>query len=326
MEKELNNIIYTSAVDEKNQGIRIDKFIASDCKQFSRAQIQRLINGGFVFCDDEIVSDKDFKTRLNDIYQITEPEPIEALPTPENIPLDVLYEDEHLIVINKPMGMTVHPGAGNYSGTLVNALLFHCKNSLSGIGGVARPGIVHRIDKNTSGVLVVAKNDLAHNGLAEQFYKHSIERTYYAIVYNIPTPLKGKIEGNIARSSFDRKKMALVKVGGKHAVTHYETIENYNNAVSLVKCNLETGRTHQIRVHLSSIGCHLVGDDIYKGKKSSLHLPENIKNEVLNFSRQALHAHSLGFIHPITKQYMEFSSDFPDDMKNLINSLRIHKL
>lgn len=326
MEKELNNIIYTSAVDEKNQGTRIDKFIASDCKQFSRAQVQRLILGGFVFCDDEIVSDKDFKTRLNDVYQITEPDPIEAQPTPEDIPLDVLYEDEHLIVINKPMGMTVHPGAGNYSGTLVNALLFHCKNSLSGIGGVARPGIVHRIDKNTSGVLVVAKNDIAHNGLAEQFYNHSIERTYFALTYNVPVPLKGRIEGNIARSSFDRKKMALVKIGGKHAVTHYETLENYNNSASLVKCNLETGRTHQIRVHLSSIGCHLIGDDLYKGKKSTLRLPEDAKNEVLNFNRQALHAHSLGFIHPITKQYMEFHSDFPDDMKKLINTLRKHKL
>ena len=326
MEKELNNIIYTSAVDENNQGLRIDKFIASDCKQFSRAQVQRLILGGFVFCDDEIVSDKDFKTRLNDVYQIIEPDPIEAQPAPENIPLDVLYEDEHLIVINKPKGMTVHPGAGNYAGTLVNALLFHCKNSLSGIGGVARPGIVHRIDKNTSGVLVVAKNDLTHNGLAEQFYHHSIERTYFALTYNVPMPLKGRIEGNIARSSFDRKKMALVKTGGKHAVTHYETIENYNNSASLIKCNLETGRTHQIRVHLSSIGCHLIGDDLYKGKKSTLRLPEDARNEVLNFNRQALHAYSLGFIHPITKQYMEFRSDFPDDMNELINTLRKHKL
>lgn len=326
MEKEPTNIIYTSAVDENNQGIRIDKFIASDCKQFSRAQIQRLISAGFVYCDDEIVSDNDFKTRLNDIYQITEPEPIEASPTPENIPLDVLYEDEHLIVVNKPAGMTVHPAPGAYSGTLVNALLYHCKDSLSGIGGVARPGIVHRIDKNTSGILVVAKNDLTHNGLAEQFYKHSIERTYFAITYNIPQPLKGKIEGNIARSSFDRKKMALVKFGGKHAITHYETIESFNNSIALVKCNLETGRTHQIRVHLSSIGCHLVGDDIYKGKKSSLHLPEEIKKEIVSFSRQALHAHSLGFIHPITKEYLNFSSDFPQDMKQLLNSLRKNKL
>lgn len=326
MEKELNNIIYTSAVDENNQGVRIDKFIATDCKQFSRAQVQRLISSGVVYRDDEVISDKDFKTSLNDVYQIIEPEPIEALPVAEDIPLDVLYEDEHLIVINKPAGMTVHPAPGAYSGTLVNALLFHCRDSLSGIGGVARPGIVHRIDKNTSGILVVAKNDLSHNGLAEQFYKHSIERTYFAITYNVPTPLKGKIEGNIARSSFDRKKMALVKAGGKHAITHYETIENYNNTVALVKCNLETGRTHQIRVHLSSIGCHLVGDEIYKGRKSCLHLPDDIKKEVLSFSRQALHAQSLGFIHPITKKYLHFSADFPDDMKNLINTLRKHKL
>jgi 23S rRNA pseudouridine1911/1915/1917 synthase len=326
MEKEFNNIVYTSAVDESYQGIRIDKYIATDCKQFSRAQVQRLINAGFVYCDDEVISDNDFKTRLNDVYQITEPAPQEASPIAENIPLDILYEDEHLIVVNKPAGMTVHPAPGAYSGTLVNALLYHCRDSLSGIGGVARPGIVHRIDKNTSGILVVAKNDLAHNGLAEQFYKHSIERTYFAITYNIPQPLKGKIEGNIARSTFDRKKMALVKSGGKHAVTHYETIENYNNAIALVKCNLETGRTHQIRVHLSSIGCHLVGDDVYKGKKSNLKIHDDSKNQVLTFSRQALHAYSLGFVHPISKKYLEFSSDFPDDMKILINILRKHKL
>ncbi len=326
MKKEFNDITYTPVVDEKDKGLRIDKFIAINCKQFSRAQVQRLISAGFIYCDDEIVSDKDFKTRVGDMYQIIEPEPQEALPLAENIPLDVLYEDEHLIVINKPAGMTVHPAPGAYSGTLVNALLYHCKDSLSGIGGVARPGIVHRIDKNTSGILVVAKNDLAHNGLAEQFYKHTIERTYFAITYNIPMPLSGTIEGNIARSSFDRKKMALVHSGGKRAITHYKVIENYNNNIALVKCNLETGRTHQIRIHLSSIGCHLVGDDVYKGKKSSLKMPDDFKNEVLNFSRQALHAYSLGFIHPITKQHLEFSTDFPEDMKNLLIVLRKHKL
>ncbi len=326
MESEFNNIFYTSAVDEKNQGVRIDKFIATSCNRFSRAQVQRLISGGFVYCDDEIVSDKDFKTRLNDVYQIIEPQPKEALPVAENIDLDIVYEDEHLVVVNKPAGMTVHPAAGVYSGTLVNALLFHCKDSLSGIGGVARPGIVHRIDKNTSGLLVVAKNDLAHNGLAEQFYKHSIERTYFAITHNVPNPMNGIIEGNIARSSFDRKKMALVKTGGKHAITHYKTIENYNNSLALIKCNLETGRTHQIRVHMSSIGCHLVGDDVYKGKKSNIHMPELVRKTIVNFPRQALHAYSLGFVHPITKEYLEFSRDFPEDMENLINLLRKHKL
>lgn len=319
---EINKIFYTSTVDESSSGLRIDKFIASEINEFSRSQAQKLIESGYVFAGDEIILDNDFKTRIGDVYQITQPEPQQAKPVAEDIPLDVLYEDDDLIVVNKCAGMTVHPAAGVCNGTLVNALLFHCKDSLSGIGGVARPGIVHRIDRNTSGILVVAKNDVTHRGLAEQFFKHSIERTYYAFVYGIPSPLNGTIEGNIARSSFDRKKMALVQNGGKTAVTHYETVENYKNAAALVKCNLETGRTHQIRVHLSSIGCHLIGDDVYKGKKSSLNLPENIKNYVNSFPRQALHAASLGFVHPKTKEYLQFEAKFPEDMQQLHNVLK----
>lgn len=326
MDSDNIKVFYTNPVNEETADLRIDKYIANEIAEFSRSQVQKLLEDGNVFADDEIIADKNFKTRLGDVYQITLPEPEAAIPVAEDIPLDVLYEDNDLIVVNKPAGMTVHPAAGVYNGTLVNALLFHCKDSLSGIGGVARPGIVHRIDRNTSGVLVVAKNDIAHRGLAEQFFKHSIERTYYAFVYNVPNPLNGTIEGNIARSSYDRKKMALVQQGGKDAVTHYQTMAIYNNAVSLVKCNLETGRTHQIRVHLSSIGCHLIGDDVYKGKKSILKLPEPIKSYINTFPRQALHAASLGFTHPRTGDFLSFTAAFPDDMQLLQNKLENYKL
>ncbi len=321
---ENNKVFFTSPVDDTQKALRIDKFIANQIAEFSRAQVQRLIEDGCVFADDEAIVDKNYKTRLGDIYQINLPEPQAAIPSPENIPLDILFEDDDLIVVNKPAGMTVHPAAGVHSGTLVNALLYHCKDSLSGIGGVARPGIVHRIDRNTSGILVVAKNDLTHRNLADQFYNHSIERTYYALVYGAPMPRSDTIYGNIARSPYDRKKMAIVQNGGKNAITHYQTIEVYlNNAVSLVKCNLETGRTHQIRVHLSSIGCNLVGDDVYvKAKKTLVKLPLDVKNYVNNFPRQALHAFSLGFIHPRTKQFLAFQTDFPEDMQTLIKKLK----
>lgn len=322
MIEDINKIFYTTPVDVNTTGMRIDKFIAEDIAEFSRAQVQRLIENGYVYADDEIIADKDFKTRNGDIYQITLPEPQQAAPLAENIPLDILFEDDDLIVVNKCAGMTVHPAAGVYTGTLVNALLYHCKDSLSGIGGVARPGIVHRIDRNTSGILVVAKTDIAHRSLAEQFFKHTIERTYFTFVYGVPSPLQGTVEGNIARSLYDRKKMALVQNGGKAAITHYKTIETYKNAVSLLQCNLETGRTHQIRVHLSSIGCHLIGDDVYKGRRSSLNLPETLKNYVNSFPRQALHAASLGFIHPRTQKYMHFDAAFPEDMQQLHNTLK----
>ena len=303
---ENNKIFYTSPVPTDMVKIRIDKFIASEIPDFSRSQVQRLIEEGYVFADDESISDKNFKTRLGDVYQITLPEPTEAKPLPENIPLKVLYEDSDLIVVNKPAGMTVHPAAGINHGTLVNALLYHCHGSLSGIGGVARPGIVHRIDKNTSGILVIAKNDIAHRGLAEQFFFHSIERTYYAVCYNVPSSSKGVIEGNIARSSFDRKKMALVSTGGKTAITHYEVVENYRNAASLIKCHLETGRTHQIRVHFSSIGHPLLGDLVYGGT--------NGRYDLLG---QCLHAGVLGFAHPVTGEYIECVAPLPEYFEKL---------
>lgn len=318
-----SNIIITPEAGSEDKGIRLDKFLAKVAGDISRSQIQRLIEQGMVSCDEDIIIDNSFKVRLGDSYQIEIPPPEAADPEPENIPLEVIYEDDDLIVVNKPSGMTVHPAPGVYHGTLVNALLYHCRDNLSGIGGVKRPGIVHRIDKDTSGLLVVAKNDMAHHGLAEQFAEHSIERTYHAVVYGVPNPLSGRIEGNIGRSRFDRKKMAILESGGKSAVTNYKTLKTCGVAAALVQCNLETGRTHQIRVHMASQGCHLIGDQVYvKNKKSALPgIGADIKEYVCQFPRQALHAKSLGFIHPRQKQFMQFYSEYPNDFKELVEKL-----
>lgn len=323
MNKNSNNIIFSSPVQKYQAGERLDKFLREDISDISRSQMQKLIVSGNVSVDDNIITDKDYKVREEDSYVIIIPPAVDADPVAEDIALDIVYEDEDIVVVNKAAGMTVHPAPGSYSGTLVNALLFHCKDNLSGIGGVKRPGIVHRIDKDTSGLLVVAKNDLAHKRLSEQFFDHSIERTYYAVVYGLPNPLKGKIEKNIARSKFDRKKMAIVDSAGKYAATHYETISHNANAVSLVKCNLETGRTHQIRVHMASIGCNLVGDQLYvkSGKTQISGLNTMLKNLINSFPRQALHAATLGFIHPRSGNFLKFQSNFPSDMQDLIETL-----
>lgn len=316
------NIVITPEVLPEEEKMRLDRYLTIHLPNMSRAQIQRLIEGGNVLYEDIIIAGNSRKVRTGDSFTITIPPLQEAEPAPEDIPLDIVFEDNDLIVINKPAGMTVHPAAGAYSGTLVNALLFHCRNNLSGIGGVKRPGIVHRIDKETSGLLVIAKNDTAHRFLSEQFAEHSIERTYYAVVYGIPAPLVGRIEGNIGRSRFDRKKMAIVETGGKFAATNYQTLQTFGHGAALVQCNLETGRTHQIRVHLSSRGNALIGDKVYiKNKKSEIQLPSDLKNYVNNFPRQALHAKSLGFIHPRTKQFMQFDSAIPEDMANLLQRL-----
>ena len=320
-----SNIFTSSEVDDCSAGTRVDKFLAQNISELSRSQVQRLIEQGMVSCEDRLISDCAYKVRKGEEFQVEVPPLEEANPVPEDIPLNVVYEDDDLIVVNKPAGMTVHPAPGAHSGTLVNALLFHCKDNLSGIGGVKRPGIVHRIDKDTSGLLVVAKNDLTHRGLAEQFAEHSIERTYHAVVYGVPNPLQGKIEGNIGRSRYDRKKMAIVQMGGKRAVTNYRTLKLCGNTASLVQCNLETGRTHQIRVHLSSIGCNLIGDQLYvKSSKTSISgVSQELKAFINHFPRQALHAKSLGFVHPRTKEFMQFDSSYPADFEDLLLRLNL---
>ena len=301
----------TATAPEDLEKIRLDKFLAESFPEYSRNQFIHLIEAGAV----QVVGQKgslspDDKVVAGGTYTITPPEPVEADPEPENIPLDIVYEDDDLLVVNKPAGLVVHPGAGNWTGTMVNALLYHCGKSLSGINGVRRPGIVHRIDKDTSGLLVVAKNDKAHVGLAKQFEVHSIQRTYDAFVWGL-TPESGRIEGNIGRSSTNRQKMALVKMGGKPAVTHFERVAAYGITASHIKCHLETGRTHQIRVHMTSIKHPLIGDDLYGNPPKGA--PENIRT----FPRQALHAGLLGFIHPITQKQMVFEVPLPEDLKNL---------
>lgn len=320
---------FVAQVDENQHEQRLDKFLSLFFSQpgfdrlgMSRSRLQKIIKNGFVTLDENEIIDCSFKVKSGDIFQLEIPPADEAVPEPENIPLDIVYEDADLLVVNKPAGMTVHPAPGAYHQTLVNAILFHCRDNLSGIGGVKRPGIVHRIDKDTSGLLVVAKNDFTHQHLCEQFFDHSIERTYFALAYSLPAPLNGTISGNIGRSKFDRKKMAILEHGGKHAVTHYRTVEAFGTYAALLQCNLETGRTHQIRVHLSSIGCNLIGDQVYvKNHKTSIKIPAQIKKQIFEFPRQALHAASLGFIHPRTGQKMSFQSELPPDIKALITTL-----
>lgn len=295
-------------ITEENVGERIDKYLSNQIEGKSRSFIQGLIDENNVFVNNKNVK-SNYKLRNNDNVTVLMKEPIELNVTPEEIELNIVYEDEDLIVVNKPQGMVVHPAPGNYSGTLVNGLLYHCKD-LSGINGVIRPGIVHRIDKDTSGVLVIAKNDDAHNFLSEQFKEHSIKREYYALVEGKFFKEEGMVDKPLGRNKKDRLKMAIVEEG-KRAVTHYKVLETYNNGTSLVKCNLETGRTHQIRVHMASIGHPLVGDPLY-----------GLKKQKFKLSGQVLHAKSLGFIHPRSKEYIEFDSELPDYFKKILESLR----
>jgi 23S rRNA pseudouridine1911/1915/1917 synthase len=297
-------------------GQRLDKALA-EASGLSRERVKALLGEGRITLDGKPASQPSLKPAAGTAFAIAVPAAIPAEAAPQDIPLVITYEDEHLIVVDKPAGFVVHPAAGNLDGTLVNALLHHCAGQLSGIGGVARPGIVHRIDKDTSGLLVVAKTDAAHEGLAKQFADHSIERAYLAIAAGLPTPLAGTVRGAIARSSTNRKKMALVEDGrGKHAVTHYKVLERLDSA-SLVECRLETGRTHQVRVHLASIGHPLLGDPVY-GRS-----PPRLKPLLtrLSFHRQALHAAVLGFVHPITGDSLRFNSDLPSDMRELLTEL-----
>jgi len=297
-------------------GQRLDRALA-DATGLSRERIKALLGEGRVSLGGKAVSQASLKPEAGTAFAIAVPEAAPAEAAAQDIPLSIVFEDEHLIVIDKPAGLVVHPAAGNLDGTLVNALLHHCAGQLSGIGGVARPGIVHRIDKDTSGLLVVAKCDAAHEGLARQFADHSIERAYLAITAGTPSPLAGTVRGNIGRSDSNRKKMALVGEGrGKHAVTHYKVLEALGDA-ALVECRLETGRTHQVRVHLASIGHALLGDPVY-GRTPSRLRPTLQK---LDFHRQALHAAVLGFIHPTLGTALRFESPVPSDMRELLREL-----
>lgn len=293
---------------EEDKGNRIDKFISEKTDRFTRSSIAKIIEDGGVLVNDIVVS-KNYKCRCNDeiIVNVPDLKPLEAVP--QNIPLDIVYEDDDLLVVNKAKGMVVHPAAGNYDGTLVNALLYHCGDSLSGINGVMRPGIVHRIDKDTSGLLIVAKNDFAHAGLAEQIKEHSFHRAYECVVHGNIKEDSGTINQPIGRNPKDRKKMAVTFKNSKNATTHFEVIKRYGEFTH-VRCVLETGRTHQIRVHMAYIGHPVAGDEVYGPKKVQKGL-----------NGQCLHAKHIGFVHPRTNEWLEFESDLPDYFKTFLNKL-----
>jgi 23S rRNA pseudouridine1911/1915/1917 synthase len=306
----------TIAADAAGQ--RLDRALAAALPTISRERLKALISSGRVTGPAGPVRDPASKA-LNGAYAVSVPEPAPAHNEAQDIDLDIVFEDDHLLVVDKPAGMVVHPAAGNADGTLVNALLHHCAGRLSGIGGVARPGIVHRIDKDSSGLVVVAKTDPAHEGLSAQFARHSIARGYRAVVAGLPSPLAGTVDAPLARSAANRKKMAIVEgARGKRAVTHYRVIEPLRDA-ALVECRLETGRTQQVRVHMTSIGHPLLGDPTYGGTRKAHR--ELLKR--LAFERQALHAAELGFIHPVTKEALSFKSAVPSDMQELLSALAL---
>ena len=307
------------ALRPKHSGWRLDRALADALPTLSRERLKVLVKSGALESAAGAVRDPSAKVRGDEHFRLTVPEPKPAHNEPQDIPLRIIFEDEHLLVVDKPAGLVVHPAAGNADGTLVNALLHHCGGSLSGIGGVARPGIVHRIDKDTSGLLVVAKTDVAHEGLAKQFAAHSIERRYLAIVSGAPKPAEGTVDAALARSAANRKKIAIVETSrGKRAVTHWRRLQVLSDA-ALVECRLETGRTHQVRVHMASLGHPLLGDPVY-GRSGKSHR-ELLKS--LQFHRQALHAAELGFIHPVTKHRLSFASGMPADMQELFTALLV---
>lgn len=296
-------------VPEKSSGLRIDKFLTESCPDYTRSFLQKLLKSELVEVNGKPVKSS-YKTAAGDTVTFEVPEAVEAEITAQEMPLDILYEDEDVILINKPKGMVVHPAAGHYEGTLVNGLMHHCREQLSGINGVMRPGIVHRIDMDTTGVLIVCKNDLAHNSIAEQLKVHSITRKYYAVVFGSLKDDEGTIHAPIGRHPNDRKKMSINSKNGKDAVTHYKVLERFHG-YTLVECRLETGRTHQIRVHMASIGHPLLGDQVYGPAKQPFRL-----------QGQTLHAGVFGFLHPRTGEYMEFSAPLPKYFEELLEKLR----
>ena len=298
---------------------RLDSALAAVLPQLSRARIQALIAENALSIGGKPATDASSKKFAGQSFELVVPAPRPDKAEAQDIALNIIFEDDDLIVVDKPAGLVVHPAAGHADGTLVNALLHHCHGKLSGIGGVQRPGIVHRIDKDTSGLLVVAKSDAAHEGLAKLFSAHDIERRYYAIVSGVPAPPAGTVRTQIGRSTTNRKKMAVLPENkGKHAVTHYRTFESFTKT-ALVECTLETGRTHQVRVHMAHIGHPLIGDTVYSNRQN----PYRIGPNQSKFERQALHAASLGFIHPISGETLRFESSLPEDMQLLLSQLRL---
>jgi 23S rRNA pseudouridine1911/1915/1917 synthase len=327
---ELQKMAERTLIVEADGTDRLDRALARREPAISRAQFQRLIAAGHVRVEGAVVTDPGHRLHPRQVVVVERPAPEPAAPAPEAMALDILFEDRHLIVINKPAGLVVHPAAGHASGTLVNALLAHCGDELSGIGGVKRPGIVHRLDKDTSGILVAAKTDAAHRSLAQQFAAHGrdgkLERAYLAFVWGRPERRSGTIRTGIARSSSNRQKMAVAhRPGVREAITHYRVAQTFGTVCSLVECRLETGRTHQIRLHMAHIGHPLLGDSTYGGgfKSSANRLPESLKITVNALKRQALHASVLAFEHPVSARRLRFETPLPDDLSQLHQELRL---
>jgi 23S rRNA pseudouridine1911/1915/1917 synthase len=306
----------TVTIPAQFDGKRLDHALAALLPQHSRARLQGLVDEGQLTVDGAVIAKASTKVKTGQVISLTIPPAVDAEPAPQKIPLNIIYEDADLLVLDKAAGMVVHPAAGNYDGTLVNALLAHCGNSLSGINGVKRPGIVHRLDKDTSGLMVVAKNDRAHNGLATQFAAHTARRTYTAVVHGMP-PASGTVHTQIARDTRHRQRQAVVDNGGKEAVTHFTRTAIFAPHASVVRCELETGRMHQIRVHMMHIGFPLIGDPLYGKKRLLKSMPEALRS----FPRQALHAAEIRFTHPGDGKKMHFTSALPADLQTLIAGL-----
>ena len=298
-------------IEEEQSGVRIDKFLSESLPDLSRSYIQKLIKEGHVTANDKIIK-SNYKTSADDFVQITVPELTEPDIIAQDIPLDILYEDEDLLIVNKPKGMVVHPSAGHYCDTLVNALMYYCKESLSGINGIMRPGIVHRIDMDTTGSLLVCKNDFTHNHIATQLKEHSITRIYHAIVHGVIKEDEGTINAPIGRHPIERKKMSVNYQNGKEAITHYKVIKRFKN-YTYIACQLETGRTHQIRVHMASIHHPLLGDQVYGPNKSPYKL-----------QGQTLHAKTIGIVHPRTEKYLEIDAPLPEYFSQLLKKIECH--
>lgn len=311
--KEDNSKNIEILVTEKDSGVRLDSFLAKEIEDSSRNFLQKLVERGNVLIDDSVCTSKKTKIKSGQNINIIIPEPVELKIEAEDIPLEIIYEDDDVLVVNKPKGMVVHPAVGNYTGTLVNAIMYHCGERLSSINGVIRPGIVHRIDKDTSGLLMIAKNDMAHESLSRQLAKHSTKRTYQALVYDNIIKEEGVVNKPLGRDPKNRLRQAVVSENGKNAITHYKVLERFGK-YTLIEANLETGRTHQIRVHMAYIKHPLVGDEVYG--------PIDTK---FNTNGQMLHAKTLGFLHPRTSEYMEFNSELPDYFKDILNKLRERK-